>query len=188
MVERGNAGDAVVQRIRAEGIPTVMGNHDLIARSNQDYCLKFPERFPNYPALTVETLDYLEALPLSLRFLEEGQRLYLAHGAPWNVETYIFLRQPPSQYKRVLKEADADIVILGHTHQPMLIEVEGRGLILNAGSTSSNHLPLSIMLDKPQRQRSCGILSLPHFSFRVYDLDTGKPLNIPYRIIQNESE
>jgi putative phosphoesterase len=187
LVERGNDGDAVVQRIRSEGIPVVMGNHDMLAQSNQDYCLKYPERFPNYPSLSLETFDYLASLPNHHRFLEGDKRLYLSHGAPWSVDTYIFLRQPPPQYKRVLKEADAEIVILGHTHQPMLIQVEGMGWIINAGSTSSNHLPFTLTLESPPRQRSCGILSLPDFSFEVYDLDTGEGIHLPYRLIKEES-
>jgi putative phosphoesterase len=185
LVERGETGDKVVQRIREAAIPTVMGNHDMIARSNQEYCLKFPERFPNYPVLIEETFNYLATLPRHFRFVEGDKRLYLAHGAPWDVDSYIFLRQPPQQFRRVLKEADADIVILGHTHQPMLVEVEGKGWVVNAGSTSNNHLPLTILLDTPPRQRSCGILSLPQFCFQVYDLDTGKPLDVPYRLIKD---
>jgi putative phosphoesterase len=183
LVERGENGDEVVRRIREEKIPVVMGNHDMIAQNNQEYCLKHPERFPNYPALCDETFEYLATLPRRLRFVEAGKRLYLTHGAPWDVDSYVFVRQPPAQFKRVLQEAEAEIVILGHTHQPMMVEVEGKGWILNAGSCSSNYLPDAILMEKPPRQRSCGILTLPHFSFKVYDLDTGKALNVPYRTI-----
>jgi putative phosphoesterase len=182
LVERGNDGDAVVQRIKEEEIACVLGNHDMIARNNQVYCLKYPERFPNYPVLSEDSLCFVETLPPKLHFDFADKRICLSHGAPWDVDTYIFVRQPPAQYQRVIKEAEADIVILGHTHQPMLIELEGK-VIINAGSTSSNHLPLSIMLDEPPRQRSCGILSFPDMRFNVYDLDTGKALNVPYRQI-----
>lgn len=188
LVERGEDGDAVVQRIRDLAIPTVLGNHDMLARNNQNYCLKYPERFPNYPVLTEETLRFVETLPPTLHFERGGKRICMAHGAPWHVDTYIYLRQPPAQFYRVLEEAEADIVILGHTHQPMLIEVEDKGWILNAGSTSNNHLPLSILLDNPPLQRTCGILRQPHFDFRVFDLDTGKALNLPYRLIPREME
>jgi putative phosphoesterase len=184
LVERGENGDDVVRRIQEEGFPVVMGNHDHLARSNQDYCLKHPRRFPNYPALCEETFEYLDSLPPHLRFVEGEKRLYLTHGAPWDVEQYIFVKQPPEQFKRVLQEAEAEIVILGHTHQPMMVEVEDKGWILNAGSCSSNYLPDAILMQKPPRQRSCGILTLPHFDFKVYDLDTGKALNVPYRKIR----
>lgn len=183
LLERGNNGDKVVQRIKEEGVITVMGNHDMLARNNQLYCLKYPERFPDYPAVSEESLSFAETLPPKLHFDFADKRICLTHGAPWNVDTYVFVRQPPAQFQRVIKEAEADIVILGHTHQPMLIEVDGK-LIINAGSTSSNHLPLSIMLDEPPRQRSCGILSFPDLRFTVFDLDTGKALNIPFRQIE----
>jgi putative phosphoesterase len=183
LLERGRDGDAVVQRIQDEGIPCVLGNHDMLIRKNQRYCLKFPERFPDYPVVSEESIAFAESLPPLLHFDFAGKRICLTHGAPWDVDTYVFLRQPPPQFKRVIDEARADIVILGHTHQPMLIEIENK-LILNAGSTLSNHLPLSIMLDEPPLQRSCGILSFPDLRFQVFDIDTGKALNVPYRQIE----
>src|SRR5688572_6742223 len=63
LVERGRDGDAVVQRIQEEQIESVLGNHDMLARGNQVYCLKYPERFPDYPVLNEDSLSFVEGLP-----------------------------------------------------------------------------------------------------------------------------
>lgn len=70
--------------------------------------------------------NYLANLPLSARFDE----LELCHGSPRNVlSDYVF---PPSPHqaamvaRRLLDATEARLLVLGHTHVPMLLDESGQ--------------------------------------------------------------
>lgn len=173
LVERGDSGDAVVELVRERDIPTVQGNHDFEASANQRWLRTYGD--PNHPnmkrhLLRDETIAYVQALPISLRFTFEDQTLLLSHANPWNHYDYVFPQSAPSLFERVAVEAEADVVVLGHTHVPMCVRVDHRNTwVLNPGSVGDPRLDNSM---------TYAILTLPDMSFDVYDVLTGQTVPV----------
>ena len=178
LVEKGPAwgGNAVVELVQEREIPTVRGNHDSVARSNQQWIRNNGE--PGHPVvqerlLKNETLDFLDSLPMKRTFDIRGQRLVLAHGTPWSEWQYVYPNAMPSIFDRLADESNADVVVLGHTHRPMRIEV-GDLVVVNPGSVASNYAMDS---------STCAVLTLPERTVVVYDIRTGAEVDIPQRSV-----
>lgn len=170
--ERGVDGDAVVQLIQARDIPTVQGNHDRDARPHQRFtqvgAVLNIKRMKDR-ALAAATLNYLDKLPKTLRYDIEGVRVLVAHGVPWSSDTFLFPRSPRRLFKRVAREAAADVVVLGHTHITMCAYVDGVW-ILNPGS---------VAYAQSWGSGTCATLDLPACIFNVFDLRTGRTVEVP---------
>jgi putative phosphoesterase len=120
------AGDVVVQyrfstdavaRLRAANTVTVQGNHDMVA---------VREGLGDDASRA-----WLAALPFRHEADIDGTRVLMTHGSPW---------APHGDYLRAhndkWRQADAlgaDIVIVGHTHEPMAQRF-GSTLVVNPGS------------------------------------------------------
>ena len=82
--------------------------------------------------LSSEELRYLGRLPVSQMTTIEQTRFLLVHASPRDpLDEY----SPPDPefWSRRLANIDTDVVCVGHTHHPYVIEAEGK-LILNPGS------------------------------------------------------
>ncbi len=175
IVEKGDGpdGDAVIELLTAYKIPCVQGNHDFDAVGNQRWLRENGDpQNPNYHRrlLAESSLDHVLHLPDVLRFEWEDRRVLLAHGAPWSAQIYIYPNSPRDVYDRIAVEAQADVVILGHTHRPMQVQI-GDLLVVNPGSVCDHGDALG--------SRTCGILSLPDGAFDLYDLRTGGKIDLP---------
>jgi putative phosphoesterase len=170
LVERGRQGNAVVELIQARGIPCVLGNHDEVAASNQQWLrdnIDPTNTFAQERLLSQPTLDYLNQLPKTLTFEWEGKTVLLAHGAPWSNMEYVFpVSNLTPLFKRIVEQAASDIVVLGNTHIPMEVTY-GNTKLVNPGSVCG----------KQERDGSstCGILTLPESRFEIYHLPTQQP-------------
>jgi putative phosphoesterase len=81
-------------------------------------------------------LAWLAGLPEQLTLEHAGRRIVVAHGAPWDppgaIEaTYVYPHDAPKLAR--IGEVEADVVVLGHTHVPMVERVAQR-LVINPGS------------------------------------------------------
>jgi len=126
-----------VDEVRALNAECVMGNHDYASVTDvaagfnpyAAYAVHYTHR-----KLTEESLKYLSGLPRSVRLEVEGVRVAVYHGSPRApLDEYVFPDYPSSTLSRFLQMADADLLILGHTHVPMVRRVE-RGVVVNPGS------------------------------------------------------
>jgi putative phosphoesterase len=87
--------------------------------------------------LTRERLDeadlrYLSRLPLTRMVTLDGTRYFLCHASPRDpLDEYAPAN--PEFWARRLENVDADVVCVGHTHQPYALEV-GDKLVINPGS------------------------------------------------------
>ncbi|MEL6524372.1 MAG: YfcE family phosphodiesterase [Chloroflexota bacterium] len=177
LVEKGDDGDSVV-RVMLK-IPTVRGNHDESAVLYQRWLqremdkryiadtlakLEKGERVPTR-VLTQTALDHLKFLPFQLQFTWEGVKVALLHGSPESNSHYITKNMPDVLIQHWFASVDADVIILGHTHEPMIRKL-GKQLILNPGSVyRSIH---------NRDSHTCAILTLPEKHFAVYALDSGE--------------
>lgn len=80
-------------------------------------------------------MNRLRALPLMHRAAIAGRRIRLVHGRP-----FIRRLHDEAEYARLFREADGerpDTVIFADTHQPMLRQMPGLGLLINTGSVGN---------------------------------------------------
>jgi putative phosphoesterase len=125
--------------VKANAPYTVRGNHDhgvaqnvgVQARSGFKY-LSAVTRPLTRERLGPEEIRFLGRLPLSRTVTLDNTRFLLVHATP---------RDPLDEYgppevdfwARRLQNVEADVVCVGHTHQPFVLEV-GDKLVINPGS------------------------------------------------------
>lgn len=134
LVGYGAEPSAVVERIRALGIPTVRGNYDdgVGKRLGGCGCYYASEQAAEDGAgsytFTDTALDesdheWLAALPDALRLEAGGVRVLLVHGSPRRINEYLQPDRPDELLARLAREAEADVVCVGHVHVPWQREV-----------------------------------------------------------------
>jgi putative phosphoesterase len=174
LVEKGGDGDAVIALMREHGIFCVRGNHDELAIENQRWMSQKSDTDPEanqWRTLQPETLAYLQKLPFALRFQIDGLRVLLVHGTPESNWDYLYPHVPHHKFKALANDAEADIVIGGHTHVPMSIKIQGV-LFINPGAVCG----------KPNGgSHTCATLALPDGDLRVFGLNTGKQASYALR-------
>ncbi|NDJ74615.1 MAG: YfcE family phosphodiesterase [Chloroflexi bacterium] len=168
LVERGPQGDAVIARILAEKIVCVRGNHDRdVVRTRQAHTLlpRDVKRLQRMGRLLADdSLNFLAALPPTHTLAIDDTRILLAHATPWDDVSYVLPNSPRTVFERVADTANADVVLLGHTHIPLIARV-GPVSILNAGSVCGTYTMGS---------HTCGILDMPECEMIVFDIRTGQ--------------
>lgn len=123
----------VVDLLRTSKVTAILGNHEayflgrlpISQKRWGDYQLDQVDR-----TLSQENRAWLAALPGEHHLEIDGFKLSMYHGSPWGVEEYIY---PDSQKLAQFAQIEADAVIMGHTHIPM-VHREGRVLLVNPGS------------------------------------------------------
>jgi putative phosphoesterase len=175
LVDGDSEGNSAAELIRVQNIPCVQGNHDraLSADHYAQWLKNWDEASFGTPpwqfsddGLTAETLAYLRALPLTRRFEWDNRRVLLTHASLWDQVTYIYANGRPAHLQRIAEEAAAEIVILGHTHVPMAVEME-TVWVFNPGSVDGNR-------DQPFNA-TCALLDLAVMRYQVFDIHTGRP-------------
>jgi len=177
-------GDAVVALLREREIPCVQGNHDRDTFRDQAELRRIMRRkgMTDHPRLlSAQTAAYLSALPLTQQFAWAGRTICLAHGTPHSNMDYLFADSREERFREVITQTDADVIVLGHTHQPMIATV-GETWILNAGAVSTNRFD-----DPPTR--TCGVLHLPQVQFEVFNIDDGEAYApLPHRQFADDAD
>jgi putative phosphoesterase len=128
----------VLALLDRRGVRSITGNHDRTILRTRNHPLQAA------PTTEPYWLRYLAALPAQLDLTLGGARVLVAHGAPWDppdqIQATYVLPHDRSQFQR-LATTDADVVILGHTHQPMA-QWAGRVLVINPGSCGDPRAPV----------------------------------------------
>ena len=144
LVGYGASPNEVVERIRAERIPTIMGNYDDGVGFDRDDCgcayRDEEEKARGQRSLLwtrAHTTDdhkaFLRSFPSEMRFDTAGRRILLVHGSPRKMNEYLFEDRPLSSFERLATSSHADIIVFGHTHRPYT-KVARNVLFVNAGS------------------------------------------------------
>lgn len=85
-----------------------------------------------WSVLGSEERRYLLQLPLTQRFVVDGRRFLLVHGTPRDpLDEY--LMKDPEAWERRVRESEADIVCVGHSHMQFNLTA-GNTVVLNPGS------------------------------------------------------
>lgn len=120
----------VLATLRRRKVQAIPGNHDK--------GILYDPRHPLLGSPTIDPgqLEYLAGLPNTLSLKLNGSTVAMFHGSPWDevrgTGSYYLFPQDHEALKR-LAAVDADIIVLGHTHLPMAIWVDGR-FVINPGS------------------------------------------------------
>lgn len=144
----------VVALLRRRGAHLIQGNHEEVFFSPAG------ERARRREGLDQELMAFLAGQP-ARRLLElGGKRLLMVHSTPWEPRgEYV---HPHSGRLERFAEADADIVLYGHTHAQLVRQV-GRVLVVNPGSAGDGRD------SRNDRQLSCAVLDLESQEVRLID-------------------
>lgn len=144
LVGYGAYPNQVIDTIRKQEVPTVMGNYDdgigyhrLICGC--DYKDEEAQRLGERSIMwtkkhtTEENKEFLRNLPKQLELTIGDKRILVVHGSPRRLNEYLFEDTSAEVLKEILEECGADVLICGHTHIPYHRTIDGRHVI-NVGS------------------------------------------------------
>jgi putative phosphoesterase len=115
----------VVRLLRERRTQVILGNHEEV------FFGLHGARARAAAGINPELLGWLAERPHRMTLDIGGRRLLLVHSTPWEPRgTYVF---PQSALIERFAEADADLVLYGHTHHQLVRRV-GRVLVINPGS------------------------------------------------------
>jgi putative phosphoesterase len=144
LVGYATSPNEVVERIRREQIPTIIGNYDDGVGYDRDDCgcayREAEEKRRGDQSLawtktrvTADNKTFLRSLLPEIRFNGDGRRVLLVHGSPRRINEYLFEDRPVSSFQRLASSSNADVIAFGHTHKPYTKVVDGV-LFVNVGS------------------------------------------------------
>lgn len=172
IMDGGEKPDEVVELLREHGIPTIRGNHDRWALIRHDTGEAEHEGDARSLSLKPDTTAWLAALPARWDTTIEGVRVAVRHGTPLSDMDGIYPDVTDSEADSWLAAAEADVLIVGHTHVPLLKHVSGGKLIVNPGALwrGAGAFEAAMLLDpaggaprtSDRAQGGCfGVLELP---------------------------
>ena len=116
---RGNHDHAVAQRAAIEG----RNGFRFLTRTTREL---------TWEHLQAPHLRYLAELPVTARVTLGGSRFLLTHATPRDpLEEWV--SNDPALWGELLRNVEADVVCVGHTHIPFVLQV-GPKLVINPGS------------------------------------------------------
>jgi putative phosphoesterase len=138
LVGYGPQPNEVVERIRQlRPAAVLMGNHDyaVVTGDTADFSVYAAEAIEwTRNRIEVTSREYLASLELSANRKIADARLGLFHGSPRDPLTeYVFPSISSASARELIENSGAGILLLGHTHVPMLYSF-GREILGNPGS------------------------------------------------------
>nr|WP_276901167.1 metallophosphoesterase family protein [Pedobacter kyonggii] len=133
----------VIDEIRRRGIPTLKGNHDEKVENiitNAESHIEPGKKYA-YHLIREDNREYLRTLPahikLEFKMNNEKFNLVFAHGSTRHIDEYVLVDTDENYVLQMMKEADADLLFVGHSHKPYhrIIQTDGRFKhVVNLGS------------------------------------------------------
>ena len=126
----------VVGLARSKRMRAVMGNHDYATLTRDVRGLNTiaaRAAFWTSEQLSEENLKFLSNLPTHLELSYGKQKFYVVHGSPRDpLDEYVFPDSPNRLLAEFVRDLEADIILMGHTHMPMKRLIYGK-LMVNPG-------------------------------------------------------
>lgn len=144
LVGYGPWPNQVIELLRAQPIACLQGNYDEGVGEELLVCgCDFPDEEAarlgeislnwSIDETSEENKQWLRQLPGTLQVELAGRRLLLVHGSPRKNNEYLTESFPAEQLVAMLEQANADILLCGHTHLAYHRQLGDRHVI-NAGS------------------------------------------------------
>jgi putative phosphoesterase len=157
-------GDSIYDfRFSNETVGMLRERDALVIQGNHEEGFFGPQgaRARAQPWIAAEQMGWLAARPHRQELTIGGKRLLLVHSTPWEPRgQYVYPHHRDALAR--FAEAEADIVLYGHTHHQLVRRV-GRVLVLNPGSTGEARDPGN------GRQLSCAVLDTTTEAARIID-------------------
>jgi len=154
----------VVSVLRERCAHMILGNHE-------ETMLAMPRsRAYGKPGNDPSLLGWLETLPTRKLLRYGNKRVLLVHSTPWSPRgDYVY---PGSPLLKRFGEADADIVLFGHTHM-QIAERAGKVLVVNPGSAGEarDH--------RNGHQLSCAVVDTESDEVRLIDFPNPNQASVP---------
>lgn len=142
----------VVSLLRSQPFITLQGNHEEVFFSRAG------ERSRSSPGIDRDLMRWLGAQPSRRVLHREGKEILLVHSTPWPSGGQYVCSHDRDFHR--FGETAADIVLYGHTHEPVVARA-GRALVVNPGSTGESRL-------RDERlELSCAVLDVAAASARI---------------------
>jgi putative phosphoesterase len=165
LVGYGDEPDAAVTLLRDRAIPCVRGNHDRWALERRQV---LGRRGWKPAVLRDDTWDFLHTLPASDRRVWAGRVLAVHHGSPARDTEYVTPYRPlPASVERFWAAGDAQVLILGHTHIPMIARGPC-GTLVNPGSV--------LRVPSVPTSYSFAVVDSEILAVRLFDIRTGREI------------
>jgi putative phosphoesterase len=164
IVEEFRFSNEAVAILRERQARCVLGNHDIGLLGEHGRRARSAAHVD--PAL----VEWLAAQPLTVDAMVEGHRMVMTHASPCAPYTQYVLPNSP-EMKRI-RDVDADLVVIGHTHRRMVNRV-GRPLVVNPGSVGQARDP------RNGNRLSYAVLEIGRDGIDVAFEDYDAPLPVP---------
>lgn len=127
-----------LELVKQNEIVSCLGNHDANAISPVELTQFPPEAQKSLlwtsKQLTNSSKEMLSKLPKTINLNLDGRNIFLVHGSPKNfLWDYVFPNTSENILEDFLNQVKTDILVLGHTHIPMIRRIKGK-LVINPGS------------------------------------------------------
>ena len=196
LIDYGFFPEETLQLLRERRIPTVRGNHDRWAVGLGTADDPNGEGDGTYDAtgfdLSAVSLRFLVELPVSWRMEHLGVRVAMFHASPKGDTVGIYpLMTTKDEVRAALEQADADVLIVGHTHGACALTTKKGGLIVNPGALLRHQGDSSQLSEAVARTSAAsgvpasaiqggtfGILELPSERFTLHRASDGRALEL----------
>jgi putative phosphoesterase len=156
VVDYGLFPEETIALLRERKVMTIRGNHDR-------WAVKEGIDMSGWD-LTPAAMHFLESLPTHRRSLIEGVRVVFEHARPESDMKGIAHDESEDELRRILKDAAADVLIIGHTHQPFVRRIGVGRVVINPGALLRDPAP--------------GVEVLTPGTFAVVEIDRGVRVTI----------
>ena len=166
LVGYGPFPDRVVSFMRERQVSSVRGNHDRWALE------RGPGGRDEFGGGTPggETLDYLRELPFDLVVEHEKTIGVIVHGSPRSDMEFVTRQShPPRALTQYLLDLQCELLVVGHTHQPMWFRC-AEGLVVNPGSVVS-----AARIDS---SRTFALVDLDRLEVTFHDVESGETIDV----------
>lgn len=124
----------VLELLRSCAIPCVTGNYDAAVAWNWPSVSSQPANPPTETLkqaaldwtkrnLHSKHRDYLRGLPWRLNYWLDGLHIVVMHAGLQQLDEW-YAPEEPARLSQLAAQVGADVIVLGHTHQPFVYEVE----------------------------------------------------------------
>jgi diadenosine tetraphosphatase ApaH/serine/threonine PP2A family protein phosphatase len=145
LVGYGVFPNEVVERIRSEEIPTIMGNYDHGVGNDSDDCgCAYRDKISEELGMRSIAWSNAHTIPENKAFLRSlvpqipvqlgNLKVLLVHGSPRKINEYLFEDRPDASLERLMDSAGVDVLVCGHTHLPYHRILPSGRQVINAGS------------------------------------------------------
>lgn len=177
LVGYGTFPNEVIEVIGERGIPTIMGNYDQgVGHSSDDCgCAYRTEEDRALGNLSIAWSNahtsernkaYLRQLVGDISLQLGEMRVLLAHGSPRRINEYLYEDRPDSSLERIMDQAQADVLVVGHTHKPYHRVLPSGRHVVNAGSVGkpkdSDPRACYIVLSAQEEQLGVEFIRVPY--------------------------